>query len=137
MEENDPQKDDIQIEVEMSEPENQTPELSDIQKKIQDDVNWLYLICPMPPKPEEVEAAIQSYSIMKSLSPSLKEFDTQDFIKLAITGWLASKARKADEKRFQNLDVFAFFNVAYAWTEPEDQNGDKYAEFIAKINPNL
>lgn len=128
-------EDELDIEVKMTEPDGQGSQLSEIQEKLKSDVDWLYLICPLPPKPEEVEYAVQAFSILQCVNSRISQLDKFDFARLAIAGWLAAKARKADEERFQTLDVFAFFNVAYAWTDPTDTEGVGYGEFINRIHP--
>lgn len=103
----------------------------DFKEKLKEDLRWLQLACPKSPGAADIEAATQCLAILKSINPFIKNFTKKDLIKLSFVGYIASQARKVDEKRFQEISPFAYFQLAHYWTEPD--NDQEYGEFIKRI----
>jgi len=105
---------------------------TEYQEKLKSDIQWLMLVCPEKPAVDYIEPAAQAIGIIQSFSRNPK-FDQKEIMKLSMAGWIGMKARKADEKRFQETDPYSFIHLANHLVDPND-NGDNYEKLITKLS---
>jgi len=120
-------------------PETDTPdaEKDKLQEeyvaKMKDDLRWLSLVCPQVPDPKEIEIAAQTLGLLQAINPFLKSMQKGDIMLLSIVGYIASKARQADQVRFNQVSPYTYLHLAYAWRGAKDDEGE-YASFVRRIS---
>ena len=107
-------------------------ELEEYKEKLLEDIRWLQLSCPKMPEAKDVESTAQTLGILKALNPFLKNLTRKDIIKASLIGFIASNARKVDDKRFQEISPYAYLHLAHYWTDPDDD--EEYGEFVKRIS---
>lgn len=105
--------------------------MTTFEEKLKNDIEWIMSIYTDMPAMDLIEPAAQSLGIMQSLSKT-PIFDQKEIIKISISGWLGAKARKVDEKRFQDTSPYAFLHVANHLVDRDD-NGENYQLLITKL----
>lgn len=104
-----------------------------LKAKIKDDIKWLMILCPALPPVTELEPGAQTLGVFQSLRRgSLDNALTQiEVIKLSLAGWIATKARKTDEKRFQEVLPESFIHISNFLVDRND-DGSNYRKLIEK-----
>jgi len=117
--------------------EKKQKEYSAVEQKqideMKEDLRWLSLVCPEIPKMENIEIAAQTLGILQTVNPFLKSIERSDIMLLSLVGYIASKARQADQERFNQVSPYTYFHLAYAW-RGTDEDGEKYPDFIKRIS---
>lgn len=101
--------------------------------QMKEDLRWLSLVCPEVPKLEDIEISAQTLGILQTVNPFLKNIERSDIMLLALVGYIASKARQADQERFNQVSPYTYCHLAYAW-RGTDEDGKKYPDFIKRIS---
>jgi hypothetical protein len=106
--------------------------MSKEEEQLKNDITWLMSLFQQAPAQADIEVAAQAIGIWKSINPNLSSLERKDIVKIAITGWLASLARKQDKERLDQLNPFAFYHVAH-FIADNDDTGEEYKKFIGKV----
>ena len=101
--------------------------------KMKEDLRWLSLVCPQVPDPKEIEIAAQTLGLLQAVNPFLKNMIKGDIMLLSLVGYIASKARQADQVRFNQVSPYTYLHLAYAWRGDKNDE-EEYAKFIKRIS---
>jgi hypothetical protein len=99
---------------------------------LEEDIAWIMERCPKLNSLSVLEPSAQAIAIMLAIGES-NPFNDQEIAKMSLTGIIAMHCRKIDEERFQSISPYAYLQVANAYIDPNDINGDNYNAIIDKI----
>lgn len=104
-----------------------------LKEKLKEDIKWLMILCPALPPVAELEPGAQTLGVFQSLKrgSEASALTQIEVIKLALAGWIATKARKTDEKRFQEVLPESFIHISNFLVDRND-DGSNYRKLLEK-----
>ena len=110
----------------------------ELRKKVEEDFDWLVEIFPQIPEVTFLEPIIQSLAIFNAANNiNLKN---EDLVVLAVAGFVATRARVLDEKRFMEIFPNTYLQFAFLLSNgfifKKEITDDDFKEFLDRIRIN-
>lgn len=111
--------------------------MDDIINKTTEDFKWLVSSTPTAPSIAHLESSIQAFALLSAVNYNNVAWKHADFIKMALGGFIANRARLLDEDRFVDIPPTTYYQVAQYLMErdykmPEDTE-ENFKEFFDRI----
>jgi hypothetical protein len=81
-------------------------------KKTTEDFKWLVSLLPVSPDMKLLEPTTQAIALFSAANYDKAQIYKEDALRIALSGFIAAKARVADEDRFLSIEATTYFQVA-------------------------
>jgi len=113
-------------------------EVDDIRKKVEEDFDWLVELFPEIPDLKYLEPIIQSLAIFNAANRI--NLTNDDLMVVALSGFVATRARVVDDKRFLDIDPHTYLQFSFllcnGFIFKREINDEDFKSFIARIHIN-
>ena len=113
-------------------------EEDDLKKKVEEDFDWLVELFPQLPEVTFLEPIVQSLAIFNAANNI--SLQNEDLLAVAMSGFVATRARVVDEERFMQVDPHTYLQFAYMLTQAfmlnKETDNEDYKEFMRRIHIN-
>lgn len=110
----------------------------DLRKKVEEDFEWLVELFPDIPEIKYLEPNIQSLAVFNAANGI--NLTNEDLIVIAVAGFVATRARVVDDKRFLELDPHTYLQFSFllcnGFIFKKEINDEDFKDFIARIHIN-
>lgn len=113
-------------------------DVDDIRKKVEEDFEWLVELFPDIPDIKFLEPNIQSMAIFNAANGI--NLTNEDLMVIALSGFVASRARVVDDQRFLDIDPHTYLQFSFllcnGFIFKREINDEDFKLFIARIHIN-
>jgi hypothetical protein len=106
-------------------------------EKTKEDFKWLLSLLPKAPDLKLLETATQAVALISAVNVGRDTPTQEDSIKVALSAFLAARARVVDEERFVTIHPTTYFQVAQFLLvqnyDFEEDTEEKFGAFIQRL----